>query len=99
MYPSHDITIRLATASDEPAVWRLAALDSARAPRGRVLIAAAGSVPLAARSIDTGQTVADPFHRTADVVEMLAARAAALAARDRLARDRRPVHRAAASAA
>ena len=69
------LTIRRATASDEFAVRRLAALDSAFPPTGDVLIAEMGDELWAALSLDTGQAVADPFRRSGDLVELLRFRA------------------------
>jgi hypothetical protein len=40
-----------------------------------VLIAESGDEVVAALSVDTGARVADPFRRTADVVDLLAYRA------------------------
>jgi len=72
------ITIRPATAVDADALARLAALDSAPALTGHVLIAEVGGEPLAATTIATGATVADPFNPTTYLVERLQARAAEL---------------------
>ena len=69
------ITIRHASGTDRVAVERLAALDSAEAPSGELLIAEVGDEPQAAIEIATGATIADPFRRTADLVELLALRA------------------------
>ena len=56
---------------DMPAVWRLAALDDRRAPHAPALLAYVGTELRVAVGILDGQVVADPFHRTADIVEML----------------------------
>jgi hypothetical protein len=66
-----DLTIRMASPADAPALERLAQLDSARVPTGRVLLAEAGGAPMAAVSLDTGALVANPFKRTAHVVRVL----------------------------
>lgn len=71
-----DITIRTATAADDDDLRRLAALDSARPLRGEILVAESGGDVLAALSLATGRTVADPFTRTADLVDLLRVRAA-----------------------
>jgi hypothetical protein len=68
------VTIRRATAQDAAAVERLAELDSRRAPRGTVLLAEVDHEPWAAISLEDGAVVADPFRRTADLVELLAER-------------------------
>jgi hypothetical protein len=66
------ITIRPAYADDERALRRLAALDSAAAaPRGPLLLAEVDGVLKAALSLSDGSSIADPFTRTADVVELL----------------------------
>lgn len=99
MYPSHDITIRLASAGDARSVWRLAALDSRPAPNGRVLLAEIGGRLQAARSIESGRTVADPFEPTADLVRMLEARAGAIRAAEQQPAAGKPRRRARAVAA
>jgi hypothetical protein len=71
-----NITIRVATAADQPAVRRLAMLDSAFPPTGEVLLAEAGTELWAAVSVDTGHAVADPFRPSGDLVELLRLRAA-----------------------
>jgi hypothetical protein len=65
------ITITRAGDADAPKLWRLAALDDRRAPRGPALLAYAGGELRAAVGIADGQAVADPFHPTAEIVEML----------------------------
>jgi hypothetical protein len=74
------VVIRAARGSDGPALRRLAALDSAELPAGELLIAEADDQVVAAVSVDTGAKVADPFRRTADVVDLLAFRAKRLRA-------------------
>jgi hypothetical protein len=69
------VVIRAARGSDGPALRRLAALDSAELPAGDLLVAEADDEVVAALSVDTGAKVADPFRRTADVVDLLAFRA------------------------
>jgi hypothetical protein len=68
---SSPLTLRVALPDDEPAVRRLAQLDSSRPPSGRVLLAVVGSEPVAALDVETGAVVSDPFRPTADVVEVL----------------------------
>jgi len=79
------VTIRRATAADRAALERLAALDSARAPVGDVLIAEVGAEAVGAIEVASGSTIADPFRPTAELVELLSLRAARL----RGAADRR----------
>jgi len=69
------VVIRAARGSDGPALRRLAALDSAELPAGELLVAEADDSLVAALSLKTGERVADPFRRTADVVDLLAYRA------------------------
>jgi hypothetical protein len=72
------ITIRRATEDDARALDRVARLDSRRLPAGPHLIALADDVPVAAISLSSGQTVANPFAATGDVVALLQERAAHL---------------------
>ena len=76
-----NITVRRASAADQAALARLAALDSARAPTGPMLVAEADSRMLAALPIGAGRPIADPFEPTAEVVALLELRAAQLAER------------------
>jgi hypothetical protein len=69
------ISIRRARQHDRRAIERLAALDSAAAPRGEVLLAEVDGQPWAALSVDDGHAVADPFRRSGSIVELLRARA------------------------
>lgn len=70
-----EITFRRAAHGDEGSLLRLAGLDSARPLAGEILIAVAGDKPVAAISLTDGRVVADPFERTADLVELLRVRA------------------------
>jgi hypothetical protein len=72
------IAIRPAAADEAADVRRLAYLDSQRPLRGEVLLALQDASPVAAVSLEDGRLVADPFRRTADVVELLRLRADAL---------------------
>ena len=74
------VLIRAARGSDGPALRRLAELDSRPLPGGALLVAERGDEVVAALSMDTGDRVADPFRRTADVVDLLAFRARRLRA-------------------
>src|SRR4051812_17891090 len=69
------LTIRFAAPQDEPALTRLAELDSSRAPRGAVLMADVGDETWAALSLDDGHAVSDPFRPASEAVWMLAERA------------------------
>jgi hypothetical protein len=72
---AHHISIRLATDDDNGTLLRLAALDSAPAPRGSVLVADVGGEIVAARSLNKPRSIADPFRRTNDIRELLELRA------------------------
>jgi hypothetical protein len=74
------VTIRIATADDAQALATLAQLDSAVVPPSPALIAEQCGQPRAAMSLRDGSSIADPFHRTAAIVELLSLRAAHLRA-------------------
>jgi len=80
MLPADTSVIRLATEADADDLRRLAALDSARPLTGRILIGEIDGVPAAARSLETGRTIANPFLRTARLTTYLRVRAAGLEA-------------------
>lgn len=65
------ITIRAARTDDELALIRLAALDSSVPLVGPILVAEVGGELRAAFSVGDRTAIADPFHRTAAIVEML----------------------------
>lgn len=75
---NREITIRRSTKADVPEVAQLAALDSRRLPAGDVLLAYVDHELRAAMDVDSGYAVADPFHHTADLVELLRLRAGGL---------------------
>jgi hypothetical protein len=91
---STTLNIRWAGQADEAAIARLAALDSQRRPEGELLVAEAGGELVAALPVSGGTPVADPFHRTAAVVDLLALRARQVGAADRASRARRGAQRA-----
>ena len=64
------ITLRRARHSDQRALWRLAALDSAPALAGGAFIAEKDGTLIAALGSD-GRAIADPFRHTASIVAML----------------------------
>jgi hypothetical protein len=80
------ITIRASTDDDRAAILTLAALDSQPAPVGDSLLAFAGTDLRAALPLDDGAPLADPFHPTAEIVDLLRVRAKQMrpARRDRL---------------
>jgi hypothetical protein len=65
------VTITHSTEADSPKVWRLAALDDRRAPAGPALLAYVDGELRAAVGLVDGQAIADPFHPTAELVEIL----------------------------
>jgi hypothetical protein len=72
------ITIRRLTDGDRDAVRRLAQLDSRRAPEGELLGVEVEGRLLAAVSVSSGETIADPFSRTKEIRAMLDLRLAQL---------------------
>jgi hypothetical protein len=72
---STDISIRLAVAADMPALHRVAERDSRLLPPGDLLVAEAHGEVQAALSLQTGESVADPFRPTAALVDLLKLRA------------------------
>jgi hypothetical protein len=74
------IAFRSATADDERVLRDLSELDSAAPVQRPAVLAVVDGQPVAAVSLADGRIVADPFTRTEDVVTMLRARVAALAA-------------------
>jgi hypothetical protein len=89
-----DVTLRFAFPDDQPALWRLAALDSAEIPVDPVLIAEVDGDVRAALSLSDGRVIANPFHRTMELVALLHARAAQLTGTDEQGGWRRRVRRA-----
>ena len=74
--PSHDtLTVRLARTSDSRQLASLAALDSAPVPEGALIVAESDGRIVAAKPLDGGRAVADPFVRTAALVQLLELRA------------------------
>ena len=65
------ITIRAATYGDRAAIERLAALDDGRAPWDEYLLAFVNGELRAALPIGGGRPLADPFHFTQEVVNLL----------------------------
>jgi hypothetical protein len=74
---NRDVTIRRLEEADLAQVLRLAELDSAAAPASPLVGIEVEGALLAAGSIPTGQIIADPFRRTAELREMLSAALAA----------------------
>src|SRR5262245_27127493 len=65
------ITLRLATKADGAALDRLAQLDSSPLPPGPHLLGERDGRIESALSLTTGELVADPFRRTAEICELL----------------------------
>jgi hypothetical protein len=83
MYPGNYYVIRQATPEDEPALRRLAELDSQRPLSGPALIAEIDGGAAAALSLNDGRVIADPFERTTVLRQLLRIRAGALDAHAR----------------
>ncbi|HYI36457.1 MAG TPA: hypothetical protein VEX39_07625 [Thermoleophilaceae bacterium] len=75
-----DVTVRLARSSDTRQLFSLAALDSASLPQGELVVAESEGRIVAALPVAGGPAIADPFHRTAALVQMLELRAQQLRA-------------------
>lgn len=73
-----ELRIRASGPADQVALARLAQLDGARLPVGDHLLAEEDGALRAALALEGGSVLADPFHRTADIVAMLELRAAGL---------------------
>ena len=69
------LTVRAATPRDSDGVRLLAALEGVAMPTGEMLVAQAGDELRAALPLDGGRALADPFHPSAHMVEMLELRA------------------------
>jgi len=76
------VTIRYAFPDDARELARLAILDSQALPEGVVLVAEVGGALRAGLAAD-GTVIADPFHRTADLILLLRERARQLEAAHR----------------
>lgn len=72
---SGDIVIRRAGAADAPALLRLAQLEGRELVGRDALVAAVDGVVFAASSLDGKDVLADPFHPTAALVDLLRMRA------------------------
>ena len=67
-----ELKLRDATDDDAADLLRLARLDSqARPPAGKIIVAIDRGVLVAATSVESGATIADPFRATAPIVTML----------------------------
>jgi hypothetical protein len=86
MVSMNNLTIRSATAADTAALATLAALDSRSVPSAPQLVAIDGDRLIAAVSAGDGASIADPFVRSADAVEILRRRARQVASKPRTRR-------------
>lgn len=77
------LTIRYAFPDDEASLRRLAVLDSAFLPAAPMLVAEVDGELRAALSLSTGEAIADPFHPSTSLLELLRARAEQLTGEDR----------------
>ena len=84
------MTLRFASAGDQRSLARLAELDSSAPPTQPVLLAEVDGQLRAALAVTDGTVVADPFHPTADLIDLLRARARHLDATPWIKRSRRP---------
>jgi hypothetical protein len=77
--PVTRVTLRYAAAADAARLRELAELDSAEvAPLGPALVAEVDGRLRAALPLDGGAPIADPFHRGAELIELLRLRAGQL---------------------
>ena len=83
------VTLRFASPADQRPLARLAELDSSTPPTQPVLLAEVDGQLRAALALTDGTLVADPFHPTADLIDLLRARARQLDATPSIKRSRR----------
>jgi hypothetical protein len=81
--PEDAVLVRRATAADAARIRTLARLDDRRLTDGPFLVAEIAGEAIAARSMSTGQLVADPFRRTRDAEDLLRVRAEQIVQRER----------------
>jgi hypothetical protein len=77
--PVTRVTLRYAGAADAKRLQYLAELDSASTPSGCVLVAEIDGRLRAALPLDGTPPIADPFHRGAELIDLLRLRATQLA--------------------
>jgi hypothetical protein len=79
MHPDFDqLVLRVETVSDETALKRLAVMDEKPLSDGLHVVAEIDGVVVAAKSVDGGELIADPFRRTAHLLPLLELRAGQL---------------------
>jgi len=77
--PVTRVTLRWAAAADRKGLRHLAQLESTTPPEGAALVAEVDGRLRAALPLDGSDPIADPFHRGAELIELLRLRAAQLA--------------------
>lgn len=82
------LALRRAAPDETDVVRRIADLDDAPTLDGDVLLALIDGEPVAALSLSTGRTVADPFVPTAEALALLRLRASHVSSRGRARRRR-----------
>lgn len=83
------ITLRLGSLADQERLARLAELDSSTPPPPPILLAEVDGQLRAALALIGGAVIADPFHPTSDLIDLLCARARQLDTTPRITRSRR----------
>lgn len=73
--PVTRVTLRFAGAADRLGLSELAELDSAEPPLGVTLVAEVDGRLRAALPLDGSKPIADPFHRGAELIDLLRLRA------------------------
>lgn len=73
--PLSEVAIRLAGRGDDDAIRELEQLDGRELSCGALLLALVGGHPVAALAVADDTVVADPFEKTAPVVDLLRVRA------------------------
>jgi len=73
--PVTRVTLRYASAGDAERLHTLAELDSSSAPVGPALVAEVDGRIRAALPLDGTEPISDPFHRGAELIELLRMRA------------------------
>jgi hypothetical protein len=73
--PVTRVTLRFGAHADAQPLRALAELDSARVPAGQVLVAEVDGRLRAALPLDGSPPISDPFHRGAELLELLKLRA------------------------
>jgi hypothetical protein len=74
-HSAEDVTLRLCTVQDDPALERLARLESRALPAARFVVAEVDGELVAAVPLAGGAPLADPFRKTAHLMPLLRERA------------------------